>query len=348
MKSRHCIGVMRASAASVMACLAVLCVPAVGIAADPSGSTAGAADRASSLLAPGAGYGQPQGEPRVRALQRSLRARGLRPGPVDGVYGPRTEAAVERLQRDRGLAVDGVVGPRTRRVLNAKTPTLALGAGYGQPGGSPQVRAIQRRLRALGQRPGPVDGRYGPRTQAAMERFQRTAGQPVNGVLSPATVAALARADSSQPARRRSDTRGGNEPRQRSRRPAIQAESSGADDRGRRADSSMPAGGSEQSRTPTRKAPDDRSKGTDGAKSTSPVPLVILALALAAIGCLLAGRLKARSRTPEASRRVGRHGEARAHAERRREGGEAQRYVNGAVEHRAAPRPRCDRLRERP
>ena len=93
------------------------------------------------------------------------------------------------------------------------------------------MRVIQRRLRALGQRPGPVDGRYGPRTQAAMERFQRTAGQPVSGVLSPATVAALARADSNQPARRASDTRRGNEPRQPGRRPAIRTESSGAVDR---------------------------------------------------------------------------------------------------------------------
>ncbi len=301
MKSRHWRGVMRASAASVMACLAVLCAPAVSIAADPSGSTGGGADHASSVLAPGAGYGQPQGEPRVRALQRSLQASGQRPGPVDGLYGPQTEAAVERLQRDRGLAVDGIVGPRTRRVLNAMVPTLAPGAGYRQPGGSPQVRVIQRRLRALGQRPGPVDGRYGPQTQAAMERFQRTAGQPVSGVLSPATMTALARADSNQPARPASDTNSGKEPRQPGRRPAIRAESSGAGDRRHRADGSRPAGGSDQSRVPTAKAPDDRSKGTDGGESTSPVPLAVLALALAAIGALLVGRLKGRPRTPQAS-----------------------------------------------
>ena len=302
MNRRHCVTVTRASVASVIACLAVLCVPAVSIAADPTGSRARAADRASSLLAPGAGYGQPQGEARVRALQRSLRARGQRPGPVDGRYGPRTEAAVERLQRDKGLAVDGIVGPRTRRVLNAKPPTLAPGAGYGQPGGSPQVRAIQRRLRALGQRPGPVDGRYGPRTQAAIERFQRTAGQPVSGVLAPATVAALARADSNQPARRASDARSGNGPRQRGRRQAIRAQPSGVDDlRQSAADRSTPAGGSDQSRIPTAKAPHDRSKGTDGGESTSPVPLAVLALALAAIAALLAGRLKGRARTPETS-----------------------------------------------
>ena len=163
------------------------------------------------------------------------------------------------------------------------------------------MRAIQRRLRAVGQRPGPVDGRYGPRTQAAIERFQRTAGQPVSGVLSPATVAALARADSNQPARRAK--RHG----QRQRAPRSEA---GV----RRSGPSLPArmtgglgltaAGRREDRTRAGPlpgmAPDDRSKGTD-AESTSPVPLAVLALALAAIGGLLAGRLKGRRRRPEAS-----------------------------------------------
>ena len=177
MKRKHCVGVTRAAAASIMACLALLCLPAVSFAAAPSDSRAEAANSASALLARGAGYGKPQGEPRVRALQRRLRALGHRPGPVDGLYGPLTEAAVERLQRDTGLSADGIVGPQTRRVLNTETPPLAPGAGYGEPGGSSQVRDVQRRLRAAGQRPGPVDGRYGPRTRAAIERFQGTALQ---------------------------------------------------------------------------------------------------------------------------------------------------------------------------
>jgi peptidoglycan hydrolase-like protein with peptidoglycan-binding domain len=217
MRRRYCIGVMQASAASVIACVAVLCLPAVSIAADPSDFNAGAADRASSLLAPGAGFGQPQGEPRVRALQRTLRARGQRPGPVDGLYGPRTEAAVERFQREEGLAVDGIVGPRTRRAL----------------------RAIE--------------------------------------------------------------TRSSNESRPRDRRPAVQVQSSGVDDRRQNADRSRPTGGSDQTRTPTAKAPEERSKGTDEAESTSHVPLVLLALALAASVGLVAGRLNGRPSTPEAT-----------------------------------------------
>jgi peptidoglycan hydrolase-like protein with peptidoglycan-binding domain/DNA invertase Pin-like site-specific DNA recombinase len=298
MKRKHCVGVTRAAAASIMACLALLCLPAVSFAAAPSDSRAEAANSASALLVRGAGYGKPQGEPRVRALQRRLRALGHRPGPVDGLYGPLTEAAVERLQRDTGLSADGIVGPQTRRVLNTETPPLAPGAGYGEPGGSPQVRDVQRRLRAAGQRPGPVDGRYGPRTRAAIERFQGTAGQPASGVLSPATAVALARADRDQPAERATDTRGGNERGQRAQRPASRAGASGPDDRPGGTAGSGPAGGSDQSRTRT-PAAGDRAEETDGGELTSPVLLVVLALAVGAICGVLAGWLMGRRRTPE-------------------------------------------------
>jgi peptidoglycan hydrolase-like protein with peptidoglycan-binding domain/DNA invertase Pin-like site-specific DNA recombinase len=298
MKRKHCVGVTRAAAASIMACLALLCLPAVSFAAAPSDSRAEAANRASALLARGAGYGKPQGEPRVRALQRRLRALGHRPGPVDGLYGPLTEAAVERLQRDTGLSADGIVGPQTRRVLNTETPPLAPGAGYGEPGGSPQVREVQRRLRAAGQRPGPVDGRYGPRTRAAIERFQGRAGQPANGVLSPATAVALARADRDEPAHSATDTRGGDERGQRAQRPASPTAASGPDDRPRGTAGSGPAGGSDQSRTRT-PAAGDRAEGTDGDDSTSPVLWVVLALAVGAICGVLAGWLMGRRGTPE-------------------------------------------------
>jgi hypothetical protein len=43
----------------------------------------------------------------VRALQQKLGVR------ADGVYGPRTRAAVKRFQRAHGLTVDGVAGPQT-------------------------------------------------------------------------------------------------------------------------------------------------------------------------------------------------------------------------------------------
>jgi peptidoglycan hydrolase-like protein with peptidoglycan-binding domain len=301
MKGRHCGSISRASRAAVMACVGLLCVPAMSVAAEPTDSSTEAADRAGALLALGDGYGQQQGDRRVRALQRRLRTLGQRPGPVDGRFGPVTEAAVVRLQRDSGLSVDGIVGPQTHRVLNADAPPLAPGAGYGQPGGWRQVSAVQRRLRALGQRPGPIDGLYGPRTQAAIERFQRTAGQPANGVLSRATAAALARAESGQPARRASDTPRDTETRETSRRPAGRAEARGTDSRARRADGSAAAAGSDQGRSLTPKAVDDRTAGTDEQESTSPVLLTLLALALAGTCVAFASWLRGRRHRPDPS-----------------------------------------------
>ena len=115
MKTRHCVRVTRALAASIIACVAVLCTPALTAAAEPGDFVA-----TGDLLARGAGYGQPHGDPQVRALQRRLRTNGMRPGPIDGLFGPRTEAAVERFQREGGLQVDGIVGPSTRRALNGE------------------------------------------------------------------------------------------------------------------------------------------------------------------------------------------------------------------------------------
>lgn len=47
----------------------------------------------------------------VKSIQRQL---GI---PADGIYGPRTKAAVERYQRQHGLQVDGVVGRQTLAAL---------------------------------------------------------------------------------------------------------------------------------------------------------------------------------------------------------------------------------------
>jgi murein L,D-transpeptidase YcbB/YkuD len=55
----------------------------------------------------------------VTRLQRALVAIGLDPGPRDGVFGRRTQAAVIAFQRQHGLVADGVVGRKTAAALNA-------------------------------------------------------------------------------------------------------------------------------------------------------------------------------------------------------------------------------------
>jgi DNA invertase Pin-like site-specific DNA recombinase len=68
------------------------------------------------------------------------------------------------------------------------TAPLAQGAGYEQPTGSKRVRVLQRQLRRLGHRPGPIDGLFGPLTDGAVRRFQRKAGLRVDGLVGPRTA----------------------------------------------------------------------------------------------------------------------------------------------------------------
>lgn len=53
----------------------------------------------------------------VRDLQNRLKNLGYDPGPIDGIFGPKTEAAVKKFQQDNGLVVDGIVGPKTYAAL---------------------------------------------------------------------------------------------------------------------------------------------------------------------------------------------------------------------------------------
>ena len=55
---------------------------------------------------------------RVEQLQRALVSLGLNPGDADGVFGGKTEGAVQRFQRQNGLTDDGVAGPMTIRAIN--------------------------------------------------------------------------------------------------------------------------------------------------------------------------------------------------------------------------------------
>jgi peptidoglycan hydrolase-like protein with peptidoglycan-binding domain len=194
MRTTYWVPRARGRGFGLTAALALLCF--AGTMAVGSPARAGTAPAGDDLLTAGAGYAQADGSSRVRAIQRRLRTLGLRPGPVDGLFGPATEGAVESFQRTAGLTVDGIVGPETRRALRrASAPVLGYGAGYGKDGGSTLVRKLQRRLRALGLRPGPIDGLYGPRTAAAVARFQRARNIAADGVAWFRTRRAIARVE---------------------------------------------------------------------------------------------------------------------------------------------------------
>jgi len=156
------------------------------------GRTAGGERTATQALALGSGYRTPHGSRAVKALQRRLATLGYQPGPVDGRYGPRTEAAVVRFQATHRLTVDGVAGVRTHAALATAEPVLYPGEGNG-PHGSGQVRSLQRHLAVAGFSPGPVDGRYGALTARAVKRFQAARHLRVDGIAGPQTLGHLRR-----------------------------------------------------------------------------------------------------------------------------------------------------------
>lgn len=190
MRRTYSVPFSRAGLAGLLAALILLCLPGTSIAGGASNTSAALG---SGLLGYGAGYGKPKGATPVRVVQRTLRRQGWEPGPVDGLYGPRTKGAVTRFQEAARIGVDGIVGTQTRRALtHAQTEPLRRGAGFAQPDGSPPVRSLQVRLQKRGLRPGPVDGLFGPLTQAAVQRLQRHNGVPASGVVTTRTASFLA------------------------------------------------------------------------------------------------------------------------------------------------------------
>jgi DNA invertase Pin-like site-specific DNA recombinase len=89
--------------------------------ASPSAGCGWPAGWSAGAVAFGTGYSTPSGSLRVREVQRRLKRAGARPGPVDGLFGPLTRAAVKRFQRRRHVAPTGVVGRRTLALLRNRT-----------------------------------------------------------------------------------------------------------------------------------------------------------------------------------------------------------------------------------
>jgi murein DD-endopeptidase MepM/ murein hydrolase activator NlpD len=129
----------------------------------------------------------------VAALQVALRAHGLYGATIDGERGPLTTAGVRRFQARRGLVVDGIAGPATRRALGRRGRPR-LGARVLRAGMRGwDVAGLQFLLGRHGFPTGGVDGGLGPRTDAALRRFQSWAGLAADGLAGPATIARLRR-----------------------------------------------------------------------------------------------------------------------------------------------------------
>lgn len=59
----------------------------------------------------------------VKAVQEALKEKGQDPGPIDGIMGPRTKAALKDFQRSEDLPETGRLDAETMTKLGATTPS---------------------------------------------------------------------------------------------------------------------------------------------------------------------------------------------------------------------------------
>ncbi len=137
----------------------------------------------------------------VASLQQKLINSGLMQGRATGYFGTVTQQAVIDYQTQHGLIADGKAGPKTLLSLMGKDFTLSkerfvsgdqdMGAYYPGDKGDAIAR-LQMRLQALEYYEyGSITGYYGPVTQQAVMRFQRTNGLDADGIAGADTLTLL-------------------------------------------------------------------------------------------------------------------------------------------------------------
>ena len=138
----------------------------------------------------------------VRDLQNLLQDAGYSVGRAgaDGIYGSDTFRAVAAFQEDHGLEVDGIAGRETMAALDAAVygpekpdPPAAAPDPNAQPSEfwlpdlqlgdkDPAVTLLQAALNIRGFDCGSPDGIFGPKTQAALNRFKESREMEQNGI----------------------------------------------------------------------------------------------------------------------------------------------------------------------
>ena len=124
-------------------------------------------------------------------LQKALADAGYYQGEVDGVYGPKTVAAVEALQKANGLPQTGTLDKATEKALRTE---LAAKGGAAAQEETASTAAVQQTLKLAGYWDGPVDGVWTDALTSALEALQKDLGVKVTGTVDAATVTAVEKA----------------------------------------------------------------------------------------------------------------------------------------------------------
>jgi LysM repeat protein len=128
--------------------------------------------------------------PQHAGLQVALRAQGLYLGPIDGIVGPHTVAAVRSFQRTHGLRTTGIADLPTRRELGPLGKPLFGSRALARGRFGWDVAVLQFLLNKHGIRV-PVNAYMDKPTVAGVRRYQRLLHLAPDGVAGPRTFAAL-------------------------------------------------------------------------------------------------------------------------------------------------------------
>ena len=124
-------------------------------------------------------------------LQQALTDAGYYTAKVDGIYGPKTVAAVEALQKANGLPQTGTLDKATDKALQSE---LAAKGGAAAQEETASTAAVQQTLKLAGYWDGPVDGVWTDALTGALEQLQKDLGVKVTGTVDAATIAAVEKA----------------------------------------------------------------------------------------------------------------------------------------------------------
>ena len=143
----------------------------------------------------------------INDIQRELARRGYYDGVIDGLYGPKTDAAIRDFEQAAGLKPSTEPNEALQAIMRssaklAKGTTGAMAAARStpvrndsvieRPAASKRVIALQRALAEYGYGQIKPSGIVDPETQAAIEKFERERKLPITGQPSDRVVRELA------------------------------------------------------------------------------------------------------------------------------------------------------------
>jgi peptidoglycan hydrolase-like protein with peptidoglycan-binding domain len=133
----------------------------------------------------------------VAEIQRELIKHGFFDGAADGVYGPKTDAAIRDFEQAAGLrpAVEPneiLLAAIARSTIKAQAPVNRADPIAALLAPNKRLIAIQRALAEFGYGPIQATGVHDAQTRSAIERFERARKRPVTGQVSEQFVRDLA------------------------------------------------------------------------------------------------------------------------------------------------------------